>query len=196
MGREHGPRVACLFWPWIQNLPVEDRGEGICMPRCFFLQEAKFLGQKRFAYQDPTGEGAWDMSGHEAVSGRIGDLSWELKWGKERESFWSWRGRRKFLCWEGSFKPFREEGSSSILSNLYQKVPICVCCLQSLYQVPFQPASFPPVPFKGAFKQTMHQLLSLSCQLFAKQHESSLPPLPSTGQNTQAIVATSFSLSG
>lgn len=58
-----------------QNLPVEDRGEDICMPQCFFLQETKFLGRKGSVYRDPTGEGARGTCGHKAVSGRIGNLS-------------------------------------------------------------------------------------------------------------------------
>ena len=55
------------------------------MTQCFFLQEREFLGQRRSAYRDPAGEGAWGMYGREAVSGRIGDLSRELKRGKDRK---------------------------------------------------------------------------------------------------------------
>lgn len=78
-GREHCPRVADgPSWPWMNSCPepsMENRGEDICTPRRFFLQEAKLLGQKRSACQDPTEEGAWGMYGQAVVSGRIGDLS-------------------------------------------------------------------------------------------------------------------------
>lgn len=92
--------------------------------------------------------------------------------------------------------PGQEPPASPPASLTFIKFPICGCCFQSLYQVSLQPPHFPPTPFNGAFKQTMHQFLPLCCQHFTKQHTSRLPPSLPPGQNVQASLATPFSLTG